>query len=307
MLLRALGPLEIFHDQRSSTPSATKQRVVLALLLVNANRVVPTEALIEEVWDDEPPTSAANTLQTYIYQLRKLLTSLQSKPGETGPNLVTTPGGYVLHVPDDMFDVAIFSKLADSGSRALDSGNPSEGATLLSRALGIWRGDALSGVPLGNRLRNYVTYLHESRLRTLERHNEAQLALGQAAALVASLKDLVARYPDHEAFQRQLMLALARSGRRAEALDCFRAIRTRLAEELGLDPSRQLQQIHEAILTAHSDVVDNSAGYQPVSLPKPAQLLPTAPVSRVIRTCSTGRAPCWNCRPPAGRPRRWFG
>jgi len=273
MLLKALGPLEICHGQGSSTLSATKPRVVLALLLINANRVVSTEALMEEVWDDQPPASGANTLQTYIYQLRKLLGGLKA-PGQDGPTLVTSHGGYVLHVPDEMFDVAIFSKLVYDGSRALDNGNPAESASMLSRALDMWRGEALSGVALGSRLRNYVTYLQERRLRAVERYNEARLAQGQAAALIPSLKDLASRYPDHEAFQRQLMLALSRSGRRAEALGHFRAIRTRLADELGLDPSRQLEQIHEAILTARSDVVEQDGQILAASLPRPAQLLP---------------------------------
>ena len=175
MLLKALGPLEICHGQGSSTLSATKPRVVLALLLINANRVVSTEALMEEVWDDQPPASGANTLQTYIYQLRKLLSGLKA-PGQDGPTLVTSHGGYVLHVPDEMFVVAIFSKLVYDGSRALDNGNPAESASMLSRALDMWRGDALSGVALGTRLRNYVTYLQERRLRAVERYNEARLA-----------------------------------------------------------------------------------------------------------------------------------
>jgi DNA-binding SARP family transcriptional activator len=273
MLLKALGPLEICHGQDSSTPSATKPRVVLALLLVNANRVVSTDALMDEVWDGDPPASGANTLQTYVYQLRKFLGGLQA-PGGAGPRLVTAPGGYLLQVPDDMFDVAIFSKLADHGSRALDSGNPAEGASLLSGALGIWRGDALSGVALGSRLSSYVTYLHERRLRAIERYNEARLAQGHAPALVASLKDLAHRYPDHEAFQLQVMLALSRSGRRAEALGHFRAVRARLAEELGLDPSRQLELMHEAILSARSDVIEEGRPVLETSLPRPAQLLP---------------------------------
>jgi DNA-binding SARP family transcriptional activator len=282
MLFEALGPLNIRHNQNSLTPSAAKPRVVLALLLINANRVVSNDTLIDEVWDHRPPTSAVNTLQTYIYQLRKLLADLRMGEGE-GPHLDTSPGGYALHVPDEMFDIAIFNALADRGARALTSGNPAETASLLSRALAMWRGDALTGVELGNRLSSHVTYLHERRLRTIEQYNEARLAMGHSASLVASLKDLAHTHPDYDAFQRQLMLALSRSGRRAEALSHFRRLRARLTDELGLDPSRQLEDMHEAILTARSEVAEDGLHIVAPALPKPAQLLPDCATYRGYR------------------------
>ncbi|GAA2905314.1 hypothetical protein GCM10010517_71480 [Streptosporangium fragile] len=187
--------------------------------------------------------SAMTTLQTYIYKLRKILV----EPGAE-EILSTRPGGYVLTIPDSSIDLHRFERDAALGQAALESGDAAGAAETLRRALGMWRGQALVDVVQGGLLSSYATRLEELRSRTLELRIEADLQLGRHRELVSELKSLVLTYPLHEHLHASLMIALHRSGRRHEALEVYRVLRENMIENLGLDPGRELRELHQALL-----------------------------------------------------------
>ncbi|ONI77882.1 hypothetical protein ALI144C_31210 [Actinosynnema sp. ALI-1.44] len=237
------------------TPSAPKLRQVLALLTLQANKIVRNEKFIEELWEDNPPASVTTTLQTYVYQLRKLLNLDKSGAGRGGeweaqPALSTSFGGYMLSIDPQALDVHCFEALAERGRRDLEAGQVADAARTLAKAVGLWRGQALVDVSCGPILSAETLRLDELRKCTLERRIEADLRLGRHQELMGELTGLVAEHPTHEGFQGKLILALYRSGRRSEALYAYQRMRTVLARELGLDPAGELQRLHRAVLTS---------------------------------------------------------
>ncbi len=251
MQIRILGPLEANVGLHSIVPSATKPRKVLALLLANANHVVPISKLKYEIWDENPPISASTTLQTYVLQLRKLLTgALGERAAEAKDILVTRPGGYVFRTGVDELDVDRYEQLARRGNEDLATGDVERAARRLREALCLWRGPALADVDLGPLLAAHVIRLKESRLHTVERCVEAELRLGRHQSLLSELAVLVMEAPFNENVRAQFMLALYRSGRRSEALETFRQLRSLLIEEIGLEPSPRMYRLHQAMLTA---------------------------------------------------------
>jgi DNA-binding SARP family transcriptional activator len=245
--INVLGPLEVLDGPRVHTPKTPKLRTVLALLLMNPNANVSTETFIEELWGYCVPRSAAGTLQTYIYQLRKILHGLPGADG--GGTLVTKPAGYQLQVGPDQLDAFEFESLAREGRQRLLDGDAESASTILRRALRLWRGRTLAGVECGSQLSAYVARLEENRLNVLEHRIDADMRTGRHRELIGELKSLVATYPLHEWFYARLIMALHLSGRRAEALSVYQTLRHGLREELGLDPTIELQQIHRAVLT----------------------------------------------------------
>ncbi|MGS2642337.1 BTAD domain-containing putative transcriptional regulator [Streptosporangium sp. G12] len=243
MDFRVLGPVEILCNGNNVLPTASKPRQVISLLLLRRNTMVRTDELIDELWEESPPMSAMTTLQTYVYKLRKILT----EPG-TEEILRTRPGGYVLEVPDGSIDLHRFERDAALGQAALEGGDVTAAATTLRRALAMWRGQALVDVVQGGLLSSYVTRLEELRTRTLELRIETDLQLGRHRELVSELKSLVLAYPLHEHLHASLMVALHRSGRRHEALEVYRVLRENMIENLGLDPGRELRELHQALL-----------------------------------------------------------
>ena len=223
-----LGPLEVRSDGRTIAVGRGKQRALLAVLALNAGRVVPAERLIDELWGDEPPATATTALQVYVSRLRKSL-------GE-GAIETREPGYLVL----GEVDVRSFESLV---SKARQS-EPARAAELLSEALGLWRGAPLAdcGLPLE------AARLEEQHVAAKEQRIEADLATGRSSELVAELESLVAEHPLREPFRAQLMLALYRAGRQAEALEAYRAARATLLGELGIEPSPRLQRLEQAIL-----------------------------------------------------------
>ncbi len=217
---------------------------MLALLIANPNETVFTEHLIEELWGGEVPRSAAGTVQTYIYQLRRAI-----QIDEPDLSLVTKPSGYQLRIDPERLDVHQFERLAEQGSAALEAGDLSRASQLLYRALRLWRGRAFGGVECGQLLSAYIVRLEENKLTVLERRIEADLRQGRHRELVGELKALVVTHPLHEWLYSRLMLALYLSGRRCEALEVYQAFRRQLREELGLDPSAELQRLQRALLT----------------------------------------------------------
>ena len=235
---RILGPLEVWRDGAVVDVGARKQRAVLALLLLNANRVVPTERLIDELWGDTPPETARSALQVYVAALRKAL-------GGEGSALRTSAPGYVLDVEPGALDLDRFIALRAEAQAAGDEERRSE---LLREALELWRDTPLADLSTEPFAATAVARLEEQRLEVLEQRIDADLALGRHASLVPELEALVAEQPYRERLRAQLMLALYRSGRQADALRAYQTARRTLGDELGLEPGPELRELEAAIL-----------------------------------------------------------
>ncbi len=249
--IQVLGPLSAHVNGVSIVPSAGKPRQLLALLAFYPGRVLPVPTLMEEIWGTGMPPSAMTTMQTYILQLRRRLGTAMGPdaPGGAKEVLATRHGGYVLQIAPDSVDVHRYEQLVAAGQSASDDGDDERAAQVLRQALGMWQGPAVVDVRVGPVLEIEVLRLEESRLVTVERRVDADLRLGRHAELLAELTDLMARHPQHEGLHAQAMVALYRSGRQATALDVYRRLRGRLIEELGVEPSPQLQRLHQAMLT----------------------------------------------------------
>jgi len=237
---RILGPLEANDGTRVIALDAPKQRALLSLLLLHANEVVSSERMIDELWGEKPPATANKVVQTYVSHLRRLL----------GPALIATrPPGYMLCIEEDTLDVASFRRLTFQARTLAVDGEPEHAAALYRQALALWRGPPLPDVAFESFARNEVERLGEERLDALTARIDCELALGRHEQLVVELETLAGQYPLRERFRAQLMLALYRSGRQADALAAYQDARRVLAEELGLEPSRELQDMERAILT----------------------------------------------------------
>jgi DNA-binding SARP family transcriptional activator len=258
-----LGTLDVREKGISITPTAPKTRQVLALLALHAGRVVPVGTLSEELWGQRPPRSARPTLQTYILQLREQITSAlrrtQDADGRSAKDvLLTVPGGYLLKDDEGTSDVREFERLAGTGYRAMDAGDHREAARLLREALALWTGPALADVHAGIHLGTQIKRLEESRLCALDQRIEADLRLGRHRELLPELTVLTSGYPTHESLCGQFMLALYRSGRRGEALDAYRRLRTLLVRDLGLEPSAALGKLQRSILMTRPDAAPSA-------------------------------------------------
>ncbi|WP_327676537.1 AfsR/SARP family transcriptional regulator [Kitasatospora sp. NBC_00458] len=247
-----LGPLSLDAAGRSYLPSAPKPKQLLALLILNANRVTSAAACIEELWHSDPPATAGSTLQTYVLHIRKALSALPGVGSLAAARqiLKTHDYGYELEVCPDDVDVVRFGLLVREGQRAQDRGQDHRAAELFGQALEVWRGDVLVDVQLGPSLEVHARGLEEARLGVWERRVEAELRLGRHHRLLSELASTAARYPAHENVHAQLMVALYRSGRSTDALTVFQRLRSVLRRELGLDPSVRLQRLYEAVLRA---------------------------------------------------------
>jgi predicted ATPase/DNA-binding SARP family transcriptional activator len=244
---RILGPLEVVADGSSLALGGEKQRAVLAVLLLNANEVVSSERLIEQVWGEQQPESAATALQVYVSRLRKLLEPDRAK-GEASRVLVTRPPGYLLSLEESELDLARFQRLAGQARSALGANDPEQACALFAEALSVWRGPPLADLGFETFGQVEIPRLEELRLSCLEERIEAELACGRHAELVGELEALVREHPLRERVRGQLILALYRSGRQAEALDAYQSARDTMVEELGIDPSPELQTLHKQIL-----------------------------------------------------------
>ncbi|MFJ4717497.1 BTAD domain-containing putative transcriptional regulator [Streptomyces sp. NPDC088785] len=251
MIIKLLGALHAEVNGLSIVPTAGKPRQILALLSLYPGRVVPVPTLMEEIWGAHLPQSSLTTLQTYILQLRRMLGTAMGPdvPGSAKDVLATRYGGYLLQIPSDAVDVFRYERLVAEGRHAFDDGEDERAASLLREALDLWEGPALVDVRVGSILEIEVMRLEQSRLVARERRIDADLRLGRHVELIAELTDLVARHPQHEGLHSQAMVALYRSGRQAGALDVYRRLRQRLVDELGVEPSPQLQRMHQAMLT----------------------------------------------------------
>jgi DNA-binding SARP family transcriptional activator len=260
MEFRLLGPLEIRTSDGTLPLGGEKQRALLALLLLNANRVVARDRLVDELWGERPPETAVATIQVYVSRLRKLL------PEGT---LATRPPGYVLAVEPDAVDLQRFERLVGAARDA----DPARSSELLREALALWRGPPLAEFAEEPFARAAAGRLEELRLAALEQRVEADLELGRHAELVGELEGLVAEHPHRERLHGQLMLALYRAGRQADALAAYRRARAAL-DELGLEPGAALRQLERQILAQDPELdlepqrpVEEEGGEAPVEAP----------------------------------------
>jgi DNA-binding SARP family transcriptional activator len=236
---RILGPTEVWNEDDQLQLGGPKQRAVLVLLLLEAGRVVSTDRLIDLLWGEQPPATAATSLQNFVSQLRKIL----------GPAVLTTrPPGYRLEITPDQVDLGRFRRMVDEAKAA----PPGERATQLRAALALWRGPALADLAFEPFAEHESARLEELRLAALEERLDAGLESGGHAELVGELESLVRQHPLRERLRGQLMLALYRSERQAEALNAYRDARRQLVDELGIEPSSALQDLHSAILRQDS-------------------------------------------------------
>ena len=235
-----------------------KLRALLVLLLLHPNEVVPSDRLIDDLWSGGPPSTAANALQVYISRLRKLLGR------ET---VVTRAPGYQLRVDLDRVDALRFERLVDEARRALAEARPEAALRSLDEALSLWQGTPLSDFVYEPFAQNEINRLEELHMTALEEGFEARLELGRGADLVAELEALVAERPLRERLRGQLMLALYRSGRQAEALEVYQETRRRLVDELGIEPSPTLQRLEAAILR-QDPALEAQAPAEPVAVPE---------------------------------------
>jgi DNA-binding SARP family transcriptional activator len=238
-----LGPLVVRRDGVPVTLGTPKQRALLILLVLQAGRVVSLSRLIEGLWAEDPPPHARVTLRSYVSNVRRSLEA----PGEA-PVIQTRGNGYVLDVPAEAIDARRFAQLARAGQEQLAAGDYERGLRTLDDALALWRGPALADVADDDFARGEIARLEESRAVCEEDRFDALLNLGRHAEAVAGLDAFIAEQPLRERAHAQLMLALYRSGRQADALTRYRDLHDRLVEELGSDPGPELRELHQRIL-----------------------------------------------------------
>ena len=242
MQFRVLGPLEIETDTGLLPLRGAKQRALLALLLMYPNEVVPRDLLIEGLWGESAGERAGHSLEAQVSRLRKALF-----PAGDG-TLQTRATGYQLNLHPDELDVLRFERLLEQASSALEGGDAAAAAATIREALGLWRGRPFEDVTYESFARIEIERLDELRLAAVEDRIEAELALARHAQLVSELEALVRRHPLRERFRAQLMLALYRSGRQADALGVYQDARRALVDELGIEPGPALRELEQAIL-----------------------------------------------------------
>jgi DNA-binding SARP family transcriptional activator len=262
---RILGPLEVSHDGRAVPVTGTRQRELLALLLLDAGRVVSSDRLMEELWGANQPAAGSTALRVRVSQLRKALKSGRDEM------LVTRPPGYALLVPRDGLDLWRFERALEEGERALRA-NPQRALDALSQALAEWRGAPLVDVAHAPFAQAATVRLEELRASALE------LSLGRHTTLIGELYTLTGEHPLRERLSAQLMTALYRDGRQADALAAYRAARERLVEEIGIEPGPELKALEARILAQDPDLA--------------MQREPTSrPARTVLAVCTDSSAP----------------
>ncbi len=271
MEFRILGPLEVREQGELLELRAGKERTVLAMLLLSPGSVVSVDHLIEALWNGAAPASAVNSVHVYVSKLRKLL----------GPRLLTRAHGYALEIESSELDVQCFEQDLADGRRKLASGDARGAAEALRNAMTMWRGPPLVEFTYEAFAQEPIRRLEELRLSGEEERIEAELACGKQAELVVELRRLVAEHPLRERFTAQLMVALYRAGRQAEALEVYAAARESFVEELGLEPARSLRELQGAIL-------DQDPGLDLVASPPAVENRRPPPSRRGLRLLAAG-------------------
>ncbi|HEY7593873.1 MAG TPA: AfsR/SARP family transcriptional regulator [Actinophytocola sp.] len=256
--IKVLGPLEVSVGGVPIVLTASKPSQALAMLALNAGRVVTMNALTEEIWDREPPRSGLPTLHTYILKLRrKLDAALAGNGARTAKDvLVTRRSGYLLDLEPGDVDAVRYEQLSAAGRRAVNAGDHERASVTLGEGLNLWRGAALADVATGPQLAIEAVRLNENRLGDLHLRIEADLRLGRHHQLLGELATLCARHPLLENFCAQQMVALCRSGRQSQALEAYRRLRADMTDQLGVEPSHRLRRLHHGILTGQAVIDD---------------------------------------------------
>ncbi len=252
---RVLGSLEVVSDGAKPDLGPPKQRALLAALILHANEIVATDRLIDLLWADRPPRTASHSIQIYVSELRKAIAPLTRDQV-----IVTRSPGYRLEAEPDSIDARRFERLLDEATAALRGGDPTEGTAKLREAMALWRGPALSEFAYEEFAQSEIRRLTDLRLAGLEELAAVELGAGRTAQALSVLETAIREDPLRERLRELLMLALYRSGRHAEALRTYEAFRTKLAEEMGLDPSPPLRRLQERILL-------HDAGLAPIETP----------------------------------------
>jgi DNA-binding SARP family transcriptional activator/class 3 adenylate cyclase len=250
MQFRLLGPMEVVDNDRTVGLGGTKQRATLGFLLLQPNKVVATSRLLGALWGvDDAPVTARKILQNAVYGLRGVLSSPHGSGSPTGAALLTQPPGYMMRVDPERVDLHLFHTWVGQGRDKLAKGSPEAAASLLRDALALWRGPALADLVERGVEWHELAAVQNTRLDVMEDYVEAQLACGRHHEVLAELETTVRAEPRRERSCGQLMLALYRCGRQADALTVYSRVRAVLVEDLGLEPGRSLQRLQQRILT----------------------------------------------------------
>jgi YVTN family beta-propeller protein len=243
---RILGPLEVADQGRELALTGGKQSALLAILLLHPNEVVPTDRLIDELWGEGAPPTAAKSLQVHVSRLRAAL----DESGANGADgvVLTRSGGYLIRVGPGELDRDRFERLVEEAGGAIGDAEPRQALELLGEAFDLWRGPPLADFAYEAFAQQEIARLEELHLAATELRIDAQLALGQHARLIGELETLVERHPFRERLRAQLMLALYRSGRQTEALQAYQNARRTLVDEVGVEPGEELRSLERAIL-----------------------------------------------------------
>ena len=261
-----LGPLQVHDGLDDVGVPAARQRVLLAALLVRAGRAVPAAELVETVWDGLPPAGATATLRSYVKRLRQILGP------QAGARVLTRSPGYLLDAAEEEVDLLRFTRLCRDGGVAVRHGAWAQASAVLGEALGLWRGVPLADVPSKVLHRDESPQLEQLRLQAVEWRIDAGLHLGGDAELVHELQSLAAEHPLREHFHAQLMLALYRCGRRAEALGAYRNARRLLVSELGAEPGAELRELHQRMLATDPSLTVPAPAFRAGAPDVPRQL-----------------------------------
>ena len=277
MRFQVLGPLEVEADDGPVALGGPKERLLLALLLTRPNQVVSVDALVRGLWGEQPPPTAAKTLQSHVKRLRHALEPGRAR-GAAGQVLITRPPGYLLRVGPGTLDATRFEELTAKAGRALADGAARAAEAMLREALGLWRGQAFEEFADRDVAAAEADRLGELRLGAVEDRLEADLRLGRHRELVAELEGLVREQPLRERLWAQLLLALYRSGRQADALLAYQRARSILVEELGIDPGAELRRLHAAILAQDPGLDLPAPAEAGLARELPQALAPVGPV-----------------------------
>ena len=317
MDFRILGPIEALEGDRPLALGGAKQRALLGMLLLHANEVVSSDRLIEELWAGEGREEAGRALQVAVSRLRRALEPGRARRSDRG-SAVTRAPGYVLRADPAQLDVKRFEALVTEEGRTGRAGDARPARAKLEQALALWRGPPLADLAYESFCQPEIARLEELRLGALEERIDADLALGRHAERRRQLRGLVDAEPLRERLRAQLMLALYRSGRQAEALEAYRDARRTLVEELGIEPGRELRELEQAILTQDASL-DPAGGGEPATSRRPsaagrrvrrprvgagrAVVGPRGRAGRPRAACASSPASPASAR--AGSPKRW--
>jgi DNA-binding SARP family transcriptional activator len=262
MKFTVLGPFTLHDGGPRVIPSAPKTRSLLALLVLNADTPVSQDMCMDELWPHEVPPSAVQSLHTRILHLRQALSAAPSVGSLRAAKqvLVTHNRGYMLRLGEGALDLHDLEHRLRGARQAELAGDDRKVSFALRAALDLWRGPVLGDTPAGPWLRPHVTSLEEQRVTLLEKCTAAELRLGLHHELLPELRRLTIRHPTHENLHAQYMLALYRSGRAAQALAVYRALREELVEQVGIEPSERLRALHGAILAQSPDLALRDPG-----------------------------------------------